>query len=249
MGSFANTVFSVLLGWLQGLIAMIWSALTAEGGDSFLQFIAKNWIFITVFLCAVGVIADFVVYLFRWEPYKVWRSTWRRIRTRKERREAEAEPAAEAPGPADEEVYGDAYGEEEGYGEIPAEEYLNEEYPTGEYAPEEYTAEEYPAEEYPAEADDLYRWREQPREEEEIPAEVTRAGYRVPADSPYRRPESRDKTANRRRRIRLNLLGDSGEEEFHYVAPEPIMDQREAYYAPVYPKNWNGEREDREQDS
>ena len=267
MGSFANTVFSVLLGWLQGLIAMIWSALTAEGGDSFLQFIAKNWIYITVFLCAVGVIADFVVYLFRWEPYKVWKSYWRRIRSRKERKEAEAAQAAEqaeaaadpssrrryfrpaagtaeAPEPTEEAVYGEAYDEEEAYGEIP-----EESYPTGETPEEEYPAGEYPAEEYPAEADDLYRWREQPREEEEIPEEVTRAGYRVPADSPYRRPENRDKTTNRRRRIRLNLLGDSGEEEFHYVAPEPSVDQRNAYAAPVYPNNWNGEREDGEQDS
>ena len=65
MGSFANTVFSILLGWLQGLVAMIWSALTAEGGDAFLQFIAKNWIIITIFLCAVGVAADFIVYFFR----------------------------------------------------------------------------------------------------------------------------------------------------------------------------------------
>ena len=56
MGSFANTVFSILLGWLQGLISIIWSALTDKGGESFFQFIGDNWIKITLILCAVGLI-------------------------------------------------------------------------------------------------------------------------------------------------------------------------------------------------
>ena len=42
MGSFANTVFSLLLGWLRGLISLIWSALTAEGGETFFTFIEQN---------------------------------------------------------------------------------------------------------------------------------------------------------------------------------------------------------------
>lgn len=252
MGSFANTIFSILLGWLQGLVAMIWSALTAEGGDAFLQFIAKNWIIITIFLCAVGVIADFIVYFFRWEPYKVWKTFWRRIHNRSAAERREDEAPAEPAGP----VPGRRYFRPAAETEIPgsAEETMAAETHEGEpEAYEELPEEEYAAgpEEMPAEADDLYRWREQPPEETaaEIPAEVTRAGYRVPADSPYRRPEDRSGAKNRRRRIRLNLLGDSDEEDFHYVAPEPIVDQRQAYYAPVYPKNWTGEREDGEQDS
>ena len=67
MGSFANTVFSILLGWLQGLISIIWSALTDKGGESFFQFIGDNWIKITLILCAVGLIADFAVYFFLFE--------------------------------------------------------------------------------------------------------------------------------------------------------------------------------------
>ena len=84
MGSFANTVFSILLGWLQGLISIIWSALTDKGGESFFQFIGDNWIKITLILCAVGLIADFAVYFFRWAPYKVWRTFWRHLKGRKD---------------------------------------------------------------------------------------------------------------------------------------------------------------------
>ena len=80
MGSFANTVFSLLLGWLKGLISMIWSALTSEGGDSFFTFIGNNWIKIVVILCAAGLAVDFAVYFFRWQPYKVWQTFLRRLK-------------------------------------------------------------------------------------------------------------------------------------------------------------------------
>lgn len=231
MGSFANTVFSILLGWLQGLIAMIWAALTSKGGDAFLQFIAHNWIYIAAFLCVIGVAADFVVYLFRWEPYKVWRTAWNQKKNRKQTKETaesiDAEPLPERTSlPEEKEMNG-----RETYGEDGREE---------------------PAD-LPEETDDLYRWREHESEEPEaeVPAEVTKAGYTVPADSPYRRPESRDDARNRRRRrIRINLLGDSDEEDYHYITPEPIVDHRDAYYAPVYPKNWNnGEADNEEADN
>ena len=77
--------------------------------------------------------------------------------------------------------------------------------------------------------------------EAEPEAEITKAGYTVPLDSPYRKPGSRPG----RRRLRVNLLGDADEEgEIHYYAPRPIVDHRGAYHAPVYPEGWkkNGEQ-------
>ena len=91
MGSFANTVFSALLGWLQILISMIWSAFTSEDGSSFLQFIGNNWIWIAAVLCATGLIADFAVYFFRWQPYKVWKTFLRHLRGKDEASSAENE--------------------------------------------------------------------------------------------------------------------------------------------------------------
>jgi len=91
--------------------------------------------------------------------------------------------------------------------------------------------------------DDLSRWKVSEKEmpEAEPEAEITKAGYTVPLDSPYRKPGSRPG----RRRLRVNLLGDADEEgEIHYYAPRPIVDHREAYHAPVYPEGWkkNGEQ-------
>lgn len=226
MGSFANTVFSILLGWMQSLISMIWSALTVRNENSFLHFIGKNWIIITVIICAAGLLADFVVYLFRWQPYKVWRSFWMRHKKgnlpEEEQTSYVSDPAVPNPGKGP--------------------------------APEQKTTEDIPEPDAPEyyESNDLERWEEPEQPEEEIPpAEITRAGYTVPMDSPYRRPgsvyeqetdpENRlpDRNA-RRRRIRLSsFLGDSGEEDgFHYVAPKPIIDQKEAYHEPVYPNKW-----------
>ena len=229
MGSFANTVFSILLGWLQGLISIIWSALTSKGGENIFQFIGDNWIKIALILCAAGLAADFAVYFFRWAPYKVWRTFWRHLKGRKNA--AGERTADEDPAPAvrrrreyvPERLF--AYPEEEETG-----------YQEGTGA----SRKDYSETEDP---DGLLRWREEEpvTAGPEIPAEITRAGYSVPADSPYRNPDSR----GRRRRFRVSLLGDSQDDgEIHYFAPRPMIDQKDAYNAPVYPEKWTGSREE-----
>lgn len=74
MGSFANSLFTILLGWLQGAVSAVWNAFTTENGNSFFTWIGKNWLLIAGVLCLTGLAADFCVYLFRWKPYKVWKS-------------------------------------------------------------------------------------------------------------------------------------------------------------------------------
>lgn len=214
MGSFANTVFSILLGWVQGLVSVIWSALTSENGNSFLKFLEKNWIIIAAVLCAAGIVIDFAVYMLRWQPYKVWRTFWQRRGHHGGNRDTAGEPEPEGV------YFGNA---------APAEQ--------REKIPES-------TQRYEVEPDDLYRWREPeiPEPEPEYEYEesrpiVTKAGYVIPKDSPYRRP----KDQNRRRRIRL--LGDEDEADYRYVAPKPMMDQRDAYHEPVYPEKWTGNRE------
>ena len=233
MGSFANTLFSLLLGWLKTVTSTIWSALTNKGNESFLQFIGKNWILIAVILCAAGLAVDFAVYMFRWEPWKVWRSFWRRIKHR------DTEPEEEIP--PEEDVYADPY--RDGYEE---------------------EEEQQAPEPEPTEEEAFARWREERpvREEPRAAAEVTRAGYEVPYDSVYRRPVDREAPAGeygtgaptRRRRRFSNLLGEADDgEQFHYFAPRPIMDHRDAYNEPVYPQKWKtnrtGENEQEQQDS
>ena len=74
MGSFANSLFKYMLGWLQPAVSSVWSAFTNENGNSFFNWIGRNWIWAAAVLCAIGLAADLCIYLLRWRPYKVWKS-------------------------------------------------------------------------------------------------------------------------------------------------------------------------------
>ncbi len=227
MGSFANTVFSIMLGWLQTLASMLWSAMSGKEGGSLLQFIGKNWIRIAVILCAAGLAADFAVYLFRWAPYKVWRTFWNRIKNNRKPEPAEEYGMQSASRPENRE-------------QVPHRYFARQK--NSERQDSAYNGPgENPATADTAEQDDLRRWKTEDAEtEKEIPTEITRAGYTVPADSPYRKPEA----GSRRRKFRINLLGDTEENgEIHYYSPRPMMDKREAYHSPVYPEQWTGSRD------
>ena len=79
MGSFANSVFNILIGWFSGVVASVWSALSSPGGTSFLQWIGDRWIMIAVIICIAGIAADVLIYVVRWRPHRVWASFFRRI--------------------------------------------------------------------------------------------------------------------------------------------------------------------------
>ena len=79
MNGFANGLFSVLLGWLRGLTEQIWALLSGDGG-SFLAWVGRNWIVLLILLCVIGSVADLIIYLIRWRPWRVWQSFFQRIR-------------------------------------------------------------------------------------------------------------------------------------------------------------------------
>ena len=72
MGNFANTLFSVLLGWVQRVTAWLWQLITAEGQGGLMDWLLDNWLALAVGLCVLGVVVDALVYLIRWQPYRVW---------------------------------------------------------------------------------------------------------------------------------------------------------------------------------
>ena len=80
MGSFANSVFSVLLGWIRNLVTQGWSLLSNSENGGFLAWIGENWKVLVLVLCVGGMVIDFLVYLARWKPQKVWASFFRRLR-------------------------------------------------------------------------------------------------------------------------------------------------------------------------
>lgn len=79
MGNFASTLFSSLLGWLQGAAAWVWDFFQQPDQGGFILWVAENWLPLFVILCAACMVIDAVVYFFRWQPHKVWASFFRRI--------------------------------------------------------------------------------------------------------------------------------------------------------------------------
>ncbi|MCH5286297.1 MAG: hypothetical protein J1E43_02655 [Christensenellaceae bacterium] len=79
MGNFANTLFSSLLGWLRSAAAWLWSFLNDPESGGFIVWMADNWLPLIILLCAACMLIDFLVYLLRWQPYKVWASFFRRV--------------------------------------------------------------------------------------------------------------------------------------------------------------------------
>lgn len=79
MGAFANTLFSVLLGWIQSAVSWLWQLMSSEKTGGLMSWVLENWFLLTILLCAVGLAVDLIVYLLRWQPYRVWRSFWQRM--------------------------------------------------------------------------------------------------------------------------------------------------------------------------
>ena len=244
MGSFANTLFTILLGWMQGAVSAVWSAFTSEKGSSFLTWIGDHWIVLAGILCVIGLAADLCVYLMRWKPMKVWKSFLFRRRDDEEEPESRKKPAA-AP-----KAYQRTFS------------------PRNE-TPEPVTT----AKERYEETPDLSQWEEEPaparRERAEIPDEpalVTGAGYVVPADSPYRRPtaqpeyiplrnaERAEATAYRRRRsaedaVSLQNGRQNPPEPEAYAESAPAEPAENALHADAVPEGISrrdmNEREER----
>ena len=216
MGSFANSLFRLMLGWLQTAVSAVWTAFTNQNGNSLFNLIGKHWILIAGVLCAIGLAADLCVYLLR------------RKQSRKHR-------------PFYDETV------QRPYIHAPQDEETVTEPDLSQWEPEEAT------QEMPYAAP------------EERPAMITKAGYVVPQDSPYRKPAEEKKISRtetqtetqaavpagirrgdpepiiprRRRRINVSELFSDPEEELRtFEAPQHVIDSKSAYHDPVYPRGW-----------
>lgn len=254
MSGFANTVFTLLVGWFQTVVSLIWSGLSGKDDGNVLTWIGNHWIVIVIILCVIGSIVDLSVYIARWKPFVVIRSYFAR---KKEKYIPDhAVPAAETggrysamPEKTDEPAPGRS-----GYRPLFASNQAAQS-ETEEYQPEEipYNSAAVQNDETGRQEQREYRKGTEKRE--------------VPADSPYRRPvtepaypeqetragrepaERSPETAVRPRRRRINvseLFGNPEEDMMHFEPPKPMIDQTEAYHTPVYPRNWkeNGDPSD-----
>ena len=81
MNAFANTLFSLLLSWVKGLVQSVWNIFSG-GADGFFVWLGDHWLSLVVVICLLGAAADLLVWLLRWRPDLVWRTKLRRIHAR-----------------------------------------------------------------------------------------------------------------------------------------------------------------------
>ncbi len=170
LGGFADTVLSVLLGWVTGIVQWVFSLFNGRSG-SLLAWFGKYWLVIAAILVGAGLIIDWLVWLISWQPYQICASRARRFGrwiARKPPEEDEQDDLtdgqataryvpmrgggyAEADADLDEEYLDEAYLDEEAEYLDEDEAYLDEE---AEYLDEE---KEYPNQEQDQAEDDAWQ--------------------------------------------------------------------------------------------
>lgn len=92
MGQFAGSLFRLLLGWVKTAAAWLWGLINNADTSAWLRWLVDNWLPIVLALCIGGVVVDFIIYLIRWQPYRVWGLFRRRS---KEQPEVQPQPASQ----------------------------------------------------------------------------------------------------------------------------------------------------------
>ena len=253
MSGFANTVFTLMIGWFQTVVSLIWSGLSDKNGGNVFTWIGNHWIVIVLILCAVGTIVDLSVYIARWKPLDVIRSYF-------DRKSGKITPNYHNSVPAS--GNDPVYPAEIMQNSRSAEDIRQPLFASNQPLP--YSGDE-PVSEKSTESGNSafsdYDFLQEPS-----PARNHSGKNEVPSDSPYRRPlpvtqyepeyESEKQPSERtpdpivrprRRRINVSeLFGNPEEDMIHFEPPKPVIDKAEAYHTPVYPRNWkdNGETAD-----
>ncbi|MBR5109932.1 MAG: hypothetical protein IK099_07035 [Clostridia bacterium] len=91
MNSFANSLFSLLFGWVRTITQRIWSSSATGAFGSFFSWLGDHWLWLALVLAICGTAVDMLVWLFRWQPYLIWQSRIRRF-TRRLKTDNEAVP-------------------------------------------------------------------------------------------------------------------------------------------------------------
>lgn len=78
MGTLADSLFNLLMGWVRALVSGIWALFTTDH-TTLLEFLGKNWIVIVAVILAAGLVIDWLVWLIRWRPYHLWAKRARRF--------------------------------------------------------------------------------------------------------------------------------------------------------------------------
>lgn len=266
MGSFANSVFNILLGWLRSAAAAVWSVISGQQSAQAFEWFGENWLGLAAAICIICTFVDVLIHLLRWRSYKVWASFIRRItgaerRAAKRRTEAQMEEERRQKAIVREWIYPDGTARKEEV--MPEEADVQHAQPWQKLTTEEELAAYRLQFARPSDQPISYRrppaldqlQYEQPAVHDEPP--VTPEGYPQASaeteasvvqheplphcnDQPAQPRESLSRQMRRRvAQLQRNLGMDEGDDMIvTYKTVRPIADVKDTYHDPVYPPNW-----------
>lgn len=79
MNAFADTLLSLVFGWMRALVEGVWSFLSSGRFQNALSWLGDHWLWLVLFLCALCTVLDYLIWLVRWRPYILWRNHLRRL--------------------------------------------------------------------------------------------------------------------------------------------------------------------------
>jgi len=245
MNSFANSLFALFFGWARTLIQQIWTSAAAGRYSGFLAWLGDHWLWLAAVLCVVCTVLDFVIWMIRWRPYLLWRTSLRRLLRRINPKNAEntwrfargyeggialeMPPEDEAPSPPPV-----SWQEQEAWAQP-----SNENPPPEEGGQAEPFQPFPPADEAPVSpSDDRGRYFSAPTAYEPPPMSIsTRIPSSRATDMPAARRKRRsEKYAARRADWRMKLMGHDEDEDALLDGLPPAVDKQQAFHAPVYPR-------------
>ncbi len=228
MGSLANSLFQFFLGWIRILFSSLWESVTSPSRGSLLGWIGEHWLALLICICVFGAVTDLVVYLFRWRPYRVWASFFRQMRKCREEKKAGLPEKEVLP----EEAYEDSDVSEVSFRENREGDEGRDLIPQEESVPRAWTWDEPESVQQNNPV--------MPAAEKELQAPGIASGEKNNEGNPGVTARFDQALRPRRRRTRMKDLFSEEGPQSDYTAPQELIDRREAYYRPVYPRNWKG---------
>lgn len=249
MGTLGNSIFRSMLGWIRTISVEIWNTLSSGEGETMFQWIGAHWKIMAAVLCLIGLVADLVVYLFRWQPYRVWRGFFHREGEMSgeesdgipEAGLSEEKPAAEsfsrremrmesAPAVQEKDAFSAGVPRETAWPSGVSDRPRGDSVRWKEYQEETGSA---PADE----------WETEPREERKRAEYTSLRNKEEYPEEESTTPVFEQAILPRRRRRVTQLFR---EEKKEAIAPDQLIDQYAAYRRPVYPRKWQEEEGDGE---
>lgn len=231
MGSFANSMFSGLLGWFRTAVDWVWNVMFNAEDGGLIAWIGENWLGLIIALSLICMAVDAIVHLLRWRSHQVWASFFRRLTGQK----GPSDDTSEFSGRMRREWhYADGTARtEEVEVELPQEEWLPEEIPTARVSSAEMPQQYVQAFAKP----ENLKYQEELKKEQPVGLE----DYPQPPaqEEPPAQPITTRTDRLRKRMTRLHARMENDDElELRYHPAPPAVDRREAYHEPYIPPQW-----------